>query len=350
MKKLTMLLFSILIGSSIYAQQAPTGNATGAVNWRRGGNLAGPGSPNIFGTMWNSPIYTYTNGIPRTTLLGTTTANIGGTNYNNSGHLGLNNQNPLFHLDINTNNPGGSTFGELLLRCRIADDPNAYISFLNIATTGTRFIPTLMARQSDNPSSALNTIGSIRNSQDISTNQEPITRFFSARFYDPTLPNFGLQRVNVVENRRLFGWYNGIDQLMTMEANGFLGLGIITPGNRLEINSDFYDPSTGIPLTGANIVTDITDNGIAGLGGNNATGFSGLRFSDLTANSNPYSINPGKGVLALDENGDVIYVQSNGAGQGTACWDLNGNGIEDPNEDIDGNGIWDALIAKVHLV
>ncbi len=353
MIKVKLLIGVLALSGLTFSQTNPQGNpppnntnARARAAWYRGGNNFGQNNPpgaNIFGTMWNSPIYTYTNGIQRTTLLGTTTANIGGTNYNNSGHLGLNNQTPLFHLDINTNNPGGSTFGELLLRCRIADDPNAYISFLNIATTGTRFIPTLMARQSDNPSSALNTIGSITNSQDLSTNQEPITRFFSARFYDPTLPNFGLQRVNVVENRRLFGWYNGIDQLMTMEANGFLGLGTVSPGNRLEINSDFYNPTTGLPLTGTDIVTDMTDNGIAGLGGVNATGFSGLRLTDLTAGSNPYSTNPGKGVLALDENGDVIYVQSNGIGQGLDCWDINGNGIQDANEDTNNDGIWDAL-------
>jgi len=69
MKKITMLISTLLIGSFIYAQQNPTGNPGNSRDWRRGGNLLAPpgqgGSNNIFGTMWNSPIYTYTNGIAR---------------------------------------------------------------------------------------------------------------------------------------------------------------------------------------------------------------------------------------------------------------------------------------------
>ena len=29
--------------------------------------------------------------------------------------------------------------------------------------------------------------------------------------------------------------------------------------------------------------------------------------------------------------------------QGTNCWDLNGNGVEDPDEDINGDGVFDAF-------
>jgi hypothetical protein len=60
------------------------------------------------------------------------------------------------------------------------------------------------------------------------------------------------------------------------------------PANKLEINESaalFSDPN--------------------GAGG---TGFSGLRFRDLTSGSVPNTLNPGPGVLALDPNGDVIYV------------------------------------------
>jgi len=398
MKKITTLIATLLIGSFIYGQQAPSGTANPNANWRRGGNTAGGGAPNIFGTMWNSPIYTYTNGINRMTIFGFGTGNAAGrvamgnnlpanfiarsrlhlhqnsgnTNIrftnntigslatdgfqvgitksglaqvrqrenlamkfytddvermhlnptqftappgngiNTSGFLGLNNSNPIFHVDINTPNPAGSTFGELLLRARIEDDPNAYISFVNITTTGSIFSPTLMAKQSDNFHPALNTLGSIVNGQDIATNINPITRFFSAKSYDPAGSNLNLARINVVENRRIFGWFNSIDQLMTMEASGFLGIGTIAPGNRVEINSDFYDQTTGLPLTGANLVDDQTDNNNPGVGAINATGFSGLRFSDLTSNSNPYLDNPGLGVLAVDLEGDIIYVDASG--------------------------------------
>ncbi len=56
--KIKILIASLLIGNVAYSQ-VPTGTPGPGVNWRRGGNLAGPGAPNIFGAMWNSPIYTY---------------------------------------------------------------------------------------------------------------------------------------------------------------------------------------------------------------------------------------------------------------------------------------------------
>ncbi|PJB15065.1 MAG: hypothetical protein CO118_05250, partial [Flavobacteriales bacterium CG_4_9_14_3_um_filter_32_8] len=60
-----------LYGSILLAQQVPTGPAIPVTStpptlqqhaWYRGGNFAGAagGTKNIFGTMWNSPIYTYT--------------------------------------------------------------------------------------------------------------------------------------------------------------------------------------------------------------------------------------------------------------------------------------------------
>lgn len=53
------------------------------------------------------------------------------------------------------------------------------------------------------------------------------------------------------------------------------------------------------------------------INGGIGTGWSGLRFDDLTSSSTPAATNPGPGVLALDGNGNVIYVQSSNAGIGT---------------------------------
>ena len=95
MKKITLLLSSIFIGSSIYAQQPPTntapgGNASGRTSqrfWSRAGNLPSNGTNNIFGTMWNSPIYSYTNGIPRMKLNGRNTYQVNGFNAERNGYL-----------------------------------------------------------------------------------------------------------------------------------------------------------------------------------------------------------------------------------------------------------------------
>lgn len=260
---------------------------------------------NELGSVQDGRLHLLTTDTRRVTVLGDLFSS-----YNRSGFVGLNDQTPSFHLDINTPNPTGSTYGELMLRARITDDPDAYISFLNLATTGQLLSPALMGRQSDNTAPALSTVGSIVNAQDLGANPEPVTRFFSTRAYDPTTGVLGLQRLNVVENRRIFGWYNAVDRLMTMRANGFLGVGTSDPNNRVEINSDFY-AANGFPtgtVPGGPPVTDLTNNGQPGLGGGNATGFSGLRLTDLTAASTPYATNPGQGVLGLDSNGDVIYV------------------------------------------
>ncbi|MFN4233518.1 MAG: hypothetical protein ACK4IK_01795 [Bacteroidia bacterium] len=55
------LLIGLISTKSILAQQSPTGSAGNSQEWRRGGNIAAPpglgGTNNIFGTMWDSPVY-----------------------------------------------------------------------------------------------------------------------------------------------------------------------------------------------------------------------------------------------------------------------------------------------------
>lgn len=88
MKKQFLLFGAILFGVSVFAQQAPTNTAPAGAGpsgqnnqqfWSRAGNSNFPGTNtnNIFGTLWNSPIYTVTNGFNRTKLNGsfTTSAN-----------------------------------------------------------------------------------------------------------------------------------------------------------------------------------------------------------------------------------------------------------------------------------
>lgn len=97
MKKIKILVASLLIGSVAYAQLPPLGNSSANANWRRGGNNLGGGNPpdaNIFGTFYNSPIYTYTNGVPRMIMNGTKTAGmypagINGHAFDRSGFVGI---------------------------------------------------------------------------------------------------------------------------------------------------------------------------------------------------------------------------------------------------------------------
>lgn len=105
MKKRFLLIASLLALSNeaLIAQQNPTGtppaNITGAGlpnvrdnaqrAWYRGGNpnIGNGGSNNIFGTLWNSPIYTQTNGVNRMKLNGNLSYNIDNYNGARNGNL-----------------------------------------------------------------------------------------------------------------------------------------------------------------------------------------------------------------------------------------------------------------------
>lgn len=84
------LTSGLICSMYLIAQQNPTGTANSTITpwnpntssyaWFRGGNLPGgtAGTNNIFGTMWNSPIYTVTNGINRMKLNGNISYTING--------------------------------------------------------------------------------------------------------------------------------------------------------------------------------------------------------------------------------------------------------------------------------
>ncbi|MEZ4936607.1 MAG: tail fiber domain-containing protein [Crocinitomicaceae bacterium] len=69
MKKIYLCVLFTL-STNIAFLQAPAGTPGNGQNWRRGGNFAIPGGDNIFGTFFNSPIYTYTNSLARMKLNG----------------------------------------------------------------------------------------------------------------------------------------------------------------------------------------------------------------------------------------------------------------------------------------
>jgi hypothetical protein len=119
----------LMFSQTLVAQQNPTGSPVpsgfttaqqAASAWYRGGNLPIniAGSNNIFGTAWNSPIYTMTNSIVRTRLNGTLTNNYNGFNHDVSGHfgIGLNNyfatETPLTMLHLEGNNNTTFQFGQ----------------------------------------------------------------------------------------------------------------------------------------------------------------------------------------------------------------------------------------------
>ena len=96
MKKLSFTIFAFAYSIYAIGQQGQTGappvggsNIQAGSAWYRGGNNTGgpAGSNNIFGTKWNSPIYSQTNGINRMKLNGDFAYTINGYNQNRNGYL-----------------------------------------------------------------------------------------------------------------------------------------------------------------------------------------------------------------------------------------------------------------------
>lgn len=123
--KFTLMCLSFILINTILHSQ-PIGapppninntNQTSQSAWYRGGNnpVGFAGGNNIFGTKWNSPIYTQTFGITRTRLNGNTTNNQFGFIHNVSGYFGIapngyfNTNNPIsmLHLEGGNNTPFG---------------------------------------------------------------------------------------------------------------------------------------------------------------------------------------------------------------------------------------------------
>lgn len=119
MKRKTLLLTCFAATSlALNAQQAPTGSPVprgyttaqqAASAWYRGGNnpVNTAGTNNIFGTVWNSPIYTITDNTYRTKLNGN-------VNYTLSGYAGNRNGNLLIGFNTNAISTGQSIYSSNL--------------------------------------------------------------------------------------------------------------------------------------------------------------------------------------------------------------------------------------------
>jgi hypothetical protein len=94
----------------------------------------------------------------------------------------------------------------------------------------------------------------------------------------------------------------------TGSTQGYVGVGTSTPGDNLEINTKFPPNSPTFSI----ITYQSKNNQTPATTGVPATGWAGLRFTKLTAGSQPER-NPGKGVLSVDSLGDVVYVPAGGS-------------------------------------
>lgn len=116
--KLYNVVFAFIISiTAITLKAQPVGTPANSPFWNRGGNLQINNSSNIFGTFWNSGIYTYTASVCRTRLNGNQISNINGVNQNVTGYfgIGLNNyfatQTPMAMLHLEGPNNTASMDG-----------------------------------------------------------------------------------------------------------------------------------------------------------------------------------------------------------------------------------------------
>lgn len=121
----------------------------------------------------------------------------------------------------------------------------------------------------------------------------------------PMATTGGIAQINQFEDRDMRFYTNNTFRMVIKDATtgfGRLGVNILTPGNRLTVNSSAADPG------GGNV--------------GNPGGSSGIRTSNMTTAS-PAMANPGLGVVSVDGNGDLIYVLApptgTGSGVGNYC-------------------------------
>ncbi len=161
----------------------------------------------------------------------------GGTNPQSnlyvSGRLGVGFASPSHHIDvINTIDPT-----ESFLRFRVADAPNDYFSIVNSTVTNGQFIPRLIAYRTSDNRYSVQYSGATSEANDVGSN---------------ALVNFDARRSNgPIQTRPLFVWTSYTNKMMTMLANGNLGIGTTSPDSKLTVKGNIHTQEVKVDLNGA---------------------------------------------------------------------------------------------------
>ncbi|MBQ4804321.1 hypothetical protein J8L88_15765 [Aquimarina sp. MMG015] len=165
---------------------------------------------------------------------------------NPSGNIGIGTTNPGAKLDILSNT--GQT--ESLMRFKISDAPSDYLQFTNATGVANRFMPLIKGNVQSSNISSLVFIASTDATND-NSGSSSMMRFDTRRSSND----------QGITTRPLFQWTNFDQKLMTMSANGNLGIGTTNPQERFQIGNTYafhdgghkvigflYKPSGGVDL------------------------------------------------------------------------------------------------------
>lgn len=134
-----------------------------------------------------------------------------------SGKVGIGTTSPYYLLDvINTSTPT-----EAFLRFRVEDALDDYLEITNSTGAVNQFIPKIVGHHNSDDRFSIQLMGMTSNLNDSGTNA--LVNFDARTYTGP------------IQNRPLFVWTSFTTKMMTMLANGNLGIGTPSPSNKLEV-------------------------------------------------------------------------------------------------------------------